>query len=731
MKKFSFYRQLDQMDCGPTCLRMISKYHGRSYSAERIRQKGLSISREGISLLSLSDAAEKIGFKTLIAKISFSKLEEQNPVPFIAYWRQKHFVVVYKFSGSNVWIADPSYGLVKYTKQRFLEGWLESHLGSSEEGVVLLLEPTVDFYSDADDKPEEREKFSFLFNYLKPYQRFFLQLVFGMFIGSLLQLVLPFLTQSIVDIGINQQNISFINLILIAQLMLFLSRTALDFIRGWILLHIGSRINIAILSDFLIKLMKLPIAYFDNRKVGDILQRISDHKRIETFLTTSVLTAFFSSMNLVIFGGVLALYSLQIFAVFFVASAMYTLWVVFFLRKRKNLDYKFFDQMSVNSNSLIQIITGMQEIKLHNSEHKKRWDWERIQAKVFKLNIQKLTLNQYQQAGSTFINELKNIFITYLAAKAVINGEITLGMMLAIQYIIGQLNAPIADLISFTHTTQDAKISFERLREIHQRKEEEDTTTAKTLIPPQNQTIVFNNVCFQYDGARSRRVLQDISLVIPKFKTTAIVGDSGSGKTTLLKLLLRFYEPTSGEIKLGSNDFSSYSNQQWRRKCGAVMQDGFIFSDTIANNVAVGPEKIDHQRIVSAVQIANIKDHIESLPLGYNTKIGNDGMGISQGQRQRILIARAVYKDPDFIFLDEATNSLDSNNEKIIIENLNTFLKGRTVVVVAHRLTTVMNADQIIVLEKGRIVETGTHQDLILNRGQYYTLIKKQLELNN
>ena len=552
-----------------------------------------------------------------------------------------------------------------------------------------------------------------------------------MLIGSLLQLLFPFLTQSIVDIGINNQDISFINLILIAQLVLYASRTAVEFIRSWILLHLGTRINISIISDFLIKLMKLPISFFDTKMIGDLLQRIQDHRRIEHFLTSSTLNILFSFVNLIIFGAVLIYYNLTIFLVFAIGSIIYALWILIFMRRRRELDFKLFDQMADNQSNLIQLITGMQEIKLNNAEKQKRWEWERIQAKLFRVSIKSLALNQYQQVGSVFVNEVKNIFISFLAAKSVIDGDITLGMMLAIQYIIGQLNTPINDLIGFIHSTQDAKISLERLGEIHAKENEEDENIQKVTIFPNDKSLYTEDLCFQYAGPHSEMVLEGINMVVPEGKLTAIVGTSGSGKTTLVKLLLKFYNPVKGNIRLGDIQLGNFSNRIWRDKCGSVMQDGFIFSDSIAKNITVSDEHIDRERLFYAVKMANIQDFIESLPLGYNTKIGNDGHGLSQGQKQRILIARAVYKDPEYLFFDEATNALDAHNEKIIMENLNQFFEGKTVVVVAHRLSTVKNADQIIVLEKGKIVERGDHKELIAKKGVYYHLVKNQLELGN
>lgn len=728
--KFPFYKQLDAMDCGPTCLRMITKHYGKIYSLQSLREKS-SITREGVSLLGISDAAEKIGFRTLSAKISFDQLKKEAPVPFIAHWRQRHFVVVHGFKKNQVLVADPAHGLVKYDKKEFLGGWLSGKYQGSETGVVLLLEPTPDFYQLKDENDVDRTNITFFFNYLKPYKKYLIQLALGMLLGSLLQLIFPFLTQAIVDVGIDNQDISFINLILIAQLMLFFSRTSVEFIRGWILLHVSTRINIFIISDFLIKLMKLPMAFFDTKLIGDILQRINDHKKIESFLTSSSLNIIFSFFTLFIFGCVLAYYDMLIFGIFIAGSILYVLWVMIFMKKRRILNFKLFDQMSVNQSSMIQLITGMQEIKLHNSEKQKRWQWERIQAKLFKINIKSLSLNQYQQAGSSSINEFKNIFITFVAAKAVIDGDITLGMMLAIQYILGQLNAPIVQFVGFLHAYQDAKISLERLGEIHKRKDEEDGEQRMVTIFPEDLTLRIKDLSFKYNGSHSERVLNDINMEVPAGKITAIVGASGSGKTTLLKLLMRYYEPTSGEISLGDINLSKFSYRNWREKCGAVLQDGFIFSESIANNIAVGEEYIDTEKLLYASKIANIREFIESTPMGYNTKIGGEGQGLSQGQKQRILIARAVYKNPEYLFFDEATNALDAHNEKQIMENLDQFFAGRTVIVVAHRLSTVKNADQILVLNKGEIIERGTHRELTKERGPYFHLVKNQLELGS
>jgi len=726
---FPHYNQLDAMDCGATCLRMVAKHYGKSYTSQTLRKRSY-ITREGVSLLGISDAAESIGMRTMGVKLSFEKLVKENVTPFIAHWRQKHFVVVYKIKNNKIHVADPAKGKITYTKQEFLKNWISTKENGEDQGIALILQPTPDFYEQADEKAD-KTKFRFLFQYLRPHKKLIVQLVLGLVLGSLLQLIFPFLTQSIVDFGIANNNLNFIYLVLIAQMTLFISRMTVDFIRSWIMLHISTRINISLISDFLIKLMKLPIGFFDTKMTGDLMQRIGDHERIESFLTGQTLGTLFSLFNLLIFGAVLAWYSMKIFFIFLIGSALYIIWIYLFMKQRRELDFKRFQEASAEQSNVIQLIQGMQEIKLQNAEKQMRWDWERIQVRLFKVSIKGLALSQYQQAGTVFINETKNILISFFAAYSVIQGHMTLGMMLAVQYIIGQLNAPINQFISFMHSLQDAKISLERLGEIHNQEDEENPDEEKVAILPQDKSIYLNNIEFQYDKPHGEMVLKDVNLTIPENKITAIVGTSGSGKTTLVKLLLGFYEVNTGEILIGENKLENFSQAWWRGQIGAVMQEGFIFNDTIAKNIAVGQENVDKTKLLEAVKTANIQEFVESLPLGYNTKIGGEGHGLSQGQKQRILIARAVYKNPQYLFFDEATNSLDANNERIIMDNLNKFFKGRTVVVVAHRLSTVKNADQIVVIEKGKIIETGTHQELTKLRGGYYELVKNQLELGN
>ncbi|MCJ0743230.1 peptidase domain-containing ABC transporter [Pedobacter sp. CYS-01] len=716
------------MDCGPTCLRMIAKYYGKNIRLQRIRDLS-GINREGVSMLGISEAAEKIGFRSQGAKLTLNQLKEID-LPCIIHWNQNHFVILYAIKKDIYYIADPGKGLIKYTKNEFYNSWISVHNNGSSQGIALMLSPSPQFYEQEGDKKEALD-FSFLLRYLYKYKQLVIQLFVGLGIGSLLQLIVPFLTQSVVDIGINTRNLNFIYIILIAQTMLFLGRMSVDFIRSWILLHISTRVNISILTDFLIKLMKLPMSFFDTKMTGDIMQRMNDQKRIESFLTGSTLNTIFSVFNLVVFTFVLAYYNVNIFFIFLISSVLYTLWVIAFLKRRRKLDFKRFDISSKNQSSIVQLIGGMQEIKLNNCERQKRWEWEHLQAGLFRFSVKSLSLGQIQQAGAFFINEGKNILITFLVAKSVIDGQLTLGGMMAIQYIVGQVNSPIEQLLGFIQQLQDAKISLERLNEIHELEDEEPVGRNFLHELPSQKGIYLNNLHFTYPGAGNEPVLKGIDLNIAEGKTTAIVGMSGSGKTTILKLLLRFYLPQKGDIKIGATYLEQLGFGFWRNQCGVVMQDGFIFSDTIAKNIAVADDYPDISKLQHAIKVANITDLIDSLPLGLNTKIGAEGNGISQGQKQRILIARAVYKDPSYIFFDEATNALDANNERVIMENLESFFKGRTVVVVAHRLSTVKNADHIIVLDKGQIIEEGNHTELTEQKGAYFHLVKNQLELGN
>lgn len=728
MKKFPSFIQTESKDCGPTCLKIIAKFYGKILNIQELRDYS-ETTRDGSNLLMLSGAAEKFGFRTIGVKRSVQQLDEV-PLPCILHWNKYHYVVLHKIKKGIYYISDPAIGLIDYNQEEFLKFWIGNNANeTTEEGIALLLEPTPKFHQSKFDKDEKKSfGFGLLFQYVFPYKSFIIQLIVGLLAGSLLELIFPFLTQSIVDVGIQNQNIHFIYLILFAQIFLFFGKTALELIRSWILLHLSARINISLISDFFIKLMNLPISFFDVRMTGDIMQRINDHHRIERILTTSSLNVLFSLINMFIMGGVLAYYNLKIFAVFFAGSFCYFLWVVLFLKRREKLDYKRFAEVSQEQSKVIELINGMQEIKLHNAEKQKRWGWEYVQARLFKVSMKGLVLEQTQNIGSNFINEIKNIIIIFLSAKLVIDGQITLGMMLAISSIVGSLNGPILQLINFIREVQDAKISLARLSEIHEKEDETQQSATQTHDIPKDASIVIKDVIFRYIGS-DVNVLENLNLTIPANKVTAIVGTSGSGKTTLMKLLLKFYEPNSGEILVGKTPLKTIAQKTWRSHLGTVMQEGYIFNDTIANNIAIGVDIVNKERLVYAADVANINDFIQDYPLSYNTKIGMEGVGMSTGQKQRLLIARAVYKNPEMLFFDEATSSLDANNEKEIMRKLDIFFKNKTVVVIAHRLSTVMNADQIVVLEKGKIVEIGNHQDLVKLKGSYYELVRNQLQL--
>ena len=731
MSKFPFVRQRDSMQCGIACLQMICAHYGKKYSQDFLSNICYATT-EGVSLLGIKDAAAKIGFYTISGRLTIDELSSAT-LPCILHWNQNHFVVLYKVKkGSKFYIADPGKGLISYTIGEFKQHWIEVGQGESEKGIAMFLEPTQAFYDNTNEHETRIEKpFKFLFGYVKQYRKYFFQIILGLFVGSLLQLALPFLTQSIVDIGIKNKDISFIWLILIGQLVITLSRTSVDFIRRWLLLHISMRINISLVSDFFIKLLQLPMSFFDTKLMGDLMQRIGDHSRVNSFLTQQTLNVAFSLISFAVFSCVLLVYNRLIFLIFLIGSILYGGWMALFLRRRKVIDYELFEQQAANNNKTYQFLTSMQEIKLQDCEQRRRWEWEDVQADLFHIQMKSLKLQQTQEAGSIFINELKNIIITVVSATAVINGSLTLGMMLAVQYIIGQLNSPIEQLMHFIYSIQDVKISLERINEIHKKDNEEDFNRSRTDFDNESRDIELSNIDFKYDPHALSKTIEGVNIHIPEGKITAIVGASGSGKTTLIKLMLGYYPVMSGEITIAGHNISEYNLKWWRRQCGVVMQDGVIFSESIARNIAVDDGEIDEERLEMAAEIANVKDFVMALPLKFNTNIGRDGMGLSQGQKQRILIARAVYKNPKFIFLDEATNSLDASNERAIVENLDKFYKGKTVVVVAHRLSTVKNADQIIVLDKGKVVETGNHKSLTAKRGAYYKLVKNQLELGN
>ena len=734
---FPNYIQYDMMDCGAVCLQIISKYYGRYLSQQRLRDL-CHITHNGVSLLGISDAAEAIGFRTVGVKITWEQLKSDATLPCIIHWNQSHFIVVYKIikkrNGWEVCVSDPNGGLLRYPVNSFLKSWLQirnNHDGKYEErGVALLLAPRPVFYNEEGEE-EKRISLWKLISYLRPYKNYIIQVLFAMLTASIISLIFPFLTQAMVDTGIGSGNISFVAMILIAQLCLLVGQMANNVIRSWLMLHITTRISISLISDFLNKLMRLPIAFFDSKHTGDILQRIHDYNRIQSFLTGALISTAMAVVTFLIYGVIMSSYNTHILIIFIIGSLLYLGWIQIFMRRRKKLDYMQFQEASANQSNLIQLVNGMQEIKLNNCERQRRWEWEHIQAKLFRISTRSLTLGQTQDIGGSLIDQTKNIIISFISAEAVITGNMTLGAMVALQYIIGQLNAPLNQFVTFMQSLQDARISMERMSEIHEKKDEESYSDDKIREIPQHADIELYNVSYQYDGPRSPKVIDNLTLKIPANRVTAIVGASGSGKTTLLKMLLGFYEPCEGEIRIDGRLLENYSISQWRKNCGVVMQDGFIFYNTIASNISLSDEKPNMKRVKEAARQGNISSFIDSLPMRYNTKIGTEGHGLSSGQKQRILIARAIYKDARYLLFDEATNSLDANNEKFIIEQLDSFFQNKTVIIVAHRLSTVKNADNIVVLEHGHIVEQGTHEHLIAQRGAYYELVKNQLELGN
>lgn len=739
LRSFPHYQQQEAADCGPSCLRMIAKYYGKAYSAEMLR-KHCFISREGVSLLGISDAAEVIGMRTVGVQITFDQLVADALFPCILHWNQNHFVVCYGVEKRRKWgrrgrseadyilyIADPANQKVKLTRQEFEHCWLSSRNSLGETGIALMLEPGVDF-GKADDEFQTSRKSIFSFaRYLLPFRSLGVQLVLGLIAGSLIQLILPFLSQAMVDKGINGKNLHLITLILVAQLSLFVMQLLIGYLRSWIMLHINSRIDIQVISDFLAKLMNMPLHFFDTKRTGDILQRIGDHGRIKSFLLSNSLTIVFSFFNFVVFLGILAYYHLTILFIFLVGNVLYLIWVLSFMRYRRELDIKRFYQSSVEQSRLIQLVQGMQDIKLNNCERQKRWEWERIQMHLFRISVKGLKVGQIQQSGSVLFTQTTHILISFIAAQGVVEGEMTLGMMMSLTYIIGQVSAPISEFIGFAQSLQDARISLERLNEIHAQDDEEKDIETKMPHLPADHSIRIENLTYSYSGAARDYALKNVTIDIPQHKVTAIVGESGCGKTTLIKLLQGFYLPNEGNIKVGGINLNQINPHLWRKVTGSVMQESFIFSDTIANNIALSTDEVDVERMLHAASMAHIDEFIATLPLGYNTRIGMEGNGISAGQRQRILLARAIYKDPEYIFLDEATNSLDATNERLIMDNLRRYYRGKTVVVSAHRLSTIWDADQIIVMRRGEVAERGTHEELLRLQGDYYRLVKNQL----
>lgn len=715
------------MDCGPSCLAMIARYHGQSFALPKLRT-ACRIDRQGVSFAGMSTAAEERGFRCLSALATFQQLREHAFLPCIVHWQQNHFVVVHRIDRKKVHVADPGSGHVSYTHDEFIRHWASNHDADEPRGAILMMEPTQAFHEIEGEKDTSREGgFRLLIAYLSGHSRYLRQLMVGVVAAALLQLLLPFLSQAVVDVGIGQQDLGFIQLMLIAQLALIVGRTLISFTQRWTVLHLSMRVDINMVSDFLAKLMRLPLSYFDTKMTGDLMQRVDDHARIQRLLANTTLSMLSASFTLLVFGIALMYFSALIFGVYLIGSVIYVSYLVVFLRRRRDLDHRRFQEMSTSQNLLIETIRGMPEIKLNGAEREKRWDWERVQARIFQLRRKGLALDQYQQGGAMLINEVANAVMTIMAAHLVVSGSMTLGGLLATQYMIGQLNTPLNQMVSFLHDLQDAKLSLDRLGEIHTEREEGSGTERYEI--PDGADIVLENVSFSYSGGTQDLVLNGLDLKLPYGKVTAIVGSSGSGKTTLMKMLLRFYEAQTGRIAVGRHDVTWIEPATWREHCGVVMQDGHVFSDSIAANVALGQGPCDRARLLHALDVACIREVVDGLPMGVETQVGRDGIGLSQGQKQRLLIARAVYKDPRYLFFDEATSALDAETERRIVRNLDAFFQGRTVVVIAHRLSTVRNADQIVVMEHGQIIEQGAHDALVHAEGRYFDLVKNQLEL--
>jgi ATP-binding cassette subfamily B protein len=742
LQSFPSESQLDMMDCDPACLKMVAKHYGKFYSLQSLRDK-CGVTREGVSFSDLSYAAENIGLRTLSLKCTINELLFKIPLPAIVHWNNSHFVVVYKTKaeklrqkgqelednyGGKIYVSDPATGLLRYDCEEFISKWIKQ---GTNKGVLMAIEPQADFYErDGDEKIERKKTFENFLSYFRPYKKSFVNLFVVMFLVTILQGMLPFISKAVIDVGIQTHDLDFINIVLAANVAIIISVLLSNMIRDWILMHITSRVNIALISDYLIKLMRLPITFFENKMAGDILQRAQDHERIRAFIMNNSLNMIFSTLTFLVFGVIMFIYNPIIFYIFLAGSIMYVLWVIAFLKIRKKLDWEYFELVSKNQSYWIETIASIQDIKINNYEKHKRWKWENIQARLYKVNLKVLNITNTQNLGAQFIDSLKNLFITFYCAKAVISGEITFGVMISTQFIIGMLNGPVVQFIQFVISFQFAKISFQRLNEIHQLDDEHDDVGQNNIELPDNKSLIINNVAFQYTP-NGQIILQGIRLVIPEGKVTALVGDSGSGKSTLLKLLLRLYKPSYGEIRIGEMNINNVSLRQWRDKCGAVMQDGKIFNDTILNNIVLDDERIDYVKLKNALNTANIAQEIESLPLGYQTIMGEQGRGLSGGQKQRVLIARALYKDPDYLFFDEATNSLDTINEKKITDALDNVFKGKTVIVVAHRLSTIRKAHQIVVMQNGMVVEIGNHSTLMEKKGRYFQLAKSQLDLSN
>lgn len=724
LHRFPVEYQMDSQDCGPASLKIIAKHFGKFYSLQFMRDR-CGITKEGVSLLDLSTGAESIGLRTLAIKCTIDDVVNSIPFPAIVFWKESHFIVVYHSDKKHVWVSDPAKGRIKYSHEEFKRGWYQK---GENRGVLLAVEPTVGFKESEAERKQKKNSFSGILKYFLPYGRNFGLIFIIMLIVTALQGMLPFISKAVIDVGIKTSDVKFIHMVLIGNISILLSVMIFNVLRDWILLHITARVNIALISDYLIKLMKLPVTFFENKLLGDILQRAQDHERIRSFIMNNSLALIFSTLTFVVFAVILLIYNAIIFYIFLAGSILYVCWVLLFLSIRKKLDWEYFELLSRNQSYWVETVSAIQDIKIYNYEKHRRWKWEEIQARLYHVNKRVLAVTNAQNLGAQFVESIKNMGIVFFCAMAVIKGDITFGVMISTQFIIGMLNGPLVQFINFVVGAQYAKISFLRINEIRGLEDEEELLSiGSTTILPEKKTITLENVHFQYTQ-NAPLVLRNIYLQIPENKITAIVGGSGSGKSTLLKLLVRLYKPSYGEIKMDTMNVNAINLRQWREMCGVVMQDGKMFSDTILNNIVLDDAHIDYDRLHEVCRIAQMEDEINAMPKGFETAIGETGRGLSGGQKQRLLIARALYRNPKFLFLDEATNALDSINERKIVEALNGAFQQRTVVVIAHRLSTIRNADQIVVLDKGHIVEIGNHETLMEKKGRYHALVSSQLQ---
>lgn len=728
MASFKHIFQTDSMDCGAACLCMIARHYGKNYSLEFFR-KNAFIGKEGISMLGLSMAAEKAGMHSLCAKISIEQLANEIILPCILHWDNKHYVICHKVSGKKnltFHICDPAFGCMKVCQKELYRHWISGKFEGEEVGVAMQIEPGINFHNKGIKKAPHKFSMKYFLKYIMPHKWSILQLLLGALVLISLGYISPFISQAIVDIGILKKDLAFIILMVIAQIIINTSKTIIIFFQSWISLRMNTIINVNLVSNYLNKLSQMPMSFFESKTMGDILQRIGDHDRIKSFLMNDTINVIFSITTFIAFVVVLGIYNIHILSIFLLGNAVYVTWVLSFMKYRKELDNKAFHESALLQNNMVQFIQGMQEIKLNCIEREKCWEWEHLQARLYKISRKAMLLGQIQSAGSLIFSSTTGVVLSYITAQKVVTGEMTLGMMTSLSFILGQVAAPIGSFIGFAQRYQDAKISLERLADIHSQDDEHKEYEEKKSILPKDKNIILNKVSFSYSGNINNLVLKNISIQIPQNKITAIVGKSGCGKTTLIKLLQGLYKPLSGEIMIGDTVLENINKYVWRNHIGAVMQDGYIFSDSISKNITLHNE-VDIQKLESVLKAVNLNDFIQSLPHGYDTKIGNDGMQLSQGQRQRILLARILYRKPQVVFLDEATNALDTQNEFYIMNNIRELLYNHTIIIVAHRLSTIKKADNIIVIDNGEVIEQGTHERLLEQKGTYFQLINTQL----